>query len=374
MTRTITSPDDPALAELCGELAARADALDADGEWPAEQLQLCGEYGVFQWFAGREWGGQAWNQESILRGYLALSSACLTTTFILTQREGACRRIESSDNGPLKEKLLPRLTRGELFATVGVSHLTTSRRHLATPILQARQGARSASKGEANNGYNLDGYSPWVTGADQADVIVLGATLVNHDGAATAEQLIAAVPTNLPGARAGEPARLVGLSASHTGQFLLNDVAIGQEWLLAGPVENVMSVGAGASTGGLGTSTLALGLTRAAVSFLVAESGQRPDLAAPRDALEQEAAALEADLLAAVRGQPACSNDVLRQRANSLVLRATQAALAAAKGAGYVAGHPAGRWCREALFFLVWSCPQPVLAANLCELAGILDE
>jgi hypothetical protein len=58
---------------------------------------------------------------------------------------------------------------------------------------------------------------------------------------------------------------------------------------------------------------------------------------------------------------------------NSLVLRATQATLAAAKGAGYAAGHPAGRWCREALFFLVWSCPAPVLQANLCELAGILD-
>jgi len=56
-----------------------------------------------------------------------------------------------------------------------------------------------------------------------------------------------------------------------------------------------------------------------------------------------------------------------------LALRATQAALASAKGAGYLAGHPAGRWCREALFFLVWSCPAPVLQANLCELAGIAD-
>ena len=54
-----------------------------------------------------------------------------------------------------------------------------------------------------------------------------------------------------------------------------------------------------------------------------------------------------------------------------LVLRATQGALAAAKGAGYVVGHPVGRWCREALFFLVWSCPQGVMAAALCELAGL---
>ena len=91
MSTVITSPDDPALAELCRELRVRAEVLDATGEWPAEQLRLCGEYGVYEWFASREWGGQAWNQEDILRGYLALSSACLTTTFILTQRDGACR-------------------------------------------------------------------------------------------------------------------------------------------------------------------------------------------------------------------------------------------------------------------------------------------
>jgi hypothetical protein len=79
------------------------------------------------------------------------------------------------------------------------------------------------------------------------------------------------------------------------------------------------------------------------------------------------------DLLDVARGQSSCSKELIRQRANSLVLRATQAALSAAKGSGYVVGHPAGRWCREALFFLVWSCPQPVAAANLCELAGIAD-
>jgi alkylation response protein AidB-like acyl-CoA dehydrogenase len=58
---------------------------------------------------------------------------------------------------------------------------------------------------------------------------------------------------------------------------------------------------------------------------------------------------------------------------NDLAMRATQAALATAKGTGYVIGHPAGRWCREALFFLIWSCPQPVMAAHLCELAGISE-
>ena len=49
MPLQIESPDDEALNRLCSELASRADALDGSGGWPAEQLRLCGEAGVFRW-------------------------------------------------------------------------------------------------------------------------------------------------------------------------------------------------------------------------------------------------------------------------------------------------------------------------------------
>ncbi len=69
-------------------------------------------------------------------------------------------------------------------------------------------------------------------------------------------------------------------------------------------------------------------------------------------------------------GNPVLSSEAIRTRANSLALRSTQALLAASKGAGFVAGHFAERAVREAMFFLVWSCPAPVVAAALRELAG----
>ena len=59
----------------------------------------------------------------------------------------------------------------------------------------------------------------------------------------------------------------------------------------------------------------------------------------------------------------------MRARANSLCLRSAQSYLTASKGAGFVAGHPAGRFVREAMFFQVWSCPAPVAAAALREFA-----
>jgi alkylation response protein AidB-like acyl-CoA dehydrogenase len=354
----IVGPGDAALDRLCDELASRSAGLDASGAWPEEQLKMLGGAGVYRWFQPRESGGIDWSEADLARGYVRLAAACLTTTFVLTQRSAAVRRIVECDNAIAKERLLPEFASGDSFTTVGISHLTTSRRHLAKSVLAAR---------ETRDGFVLDGYSPWVTGADHADTVVLGATL--DDG----RQILVALPTSRPGVAVPPHASLLGLTASHTGPLECRGVEIGREWLLDGPVENVIAARSGARTGGLQTSALAIGLSAAAIDFLKQESVRRSDLAEPAENLQGEQQALEADLVALASGVAACSSDELRARANSLALRSAQAALAAAKGAGYVSGHAAGRWCREALFFLVWSCPQPVMNANLCELAGLSD-
>jgi alkylation response protein AidB-like acyl-CoA dehydrogenase len=353
----IFTPEGAALDDLCRKLAEGASAIDAAAAWPAEQLRQLGAAGVYRWFVPPAWSGFDWNESQLVQGYIRLGAACMTTAFILTQRSGAVRRIVECDNEALKQKLLPWLVDGSTFATVGISHLTTSRRHLAKPVLRVWQ---------AGDGFVLDGYSPWVTGAAHADTVVIGATL--DDG----RQVLLALPTSLPGVHAAPHAQLVGLTASHTGRLECREVHVSREWLLDGPSTNVMAGRSGTKTGGLQTSALAVGLSAAAIEFLEKESEQRSDLAEPAANLRSEQTAAERDLIALAAGNADCSSDEIRTRANSLVLRATQAALAAAKGSGYATGHPAGRWCREALFFLVWSCPQPVMNANLCELAGLL--
>jgi alkylation response protein AidB-like acyl-CoA dehydrogenase len=358
MREKVTAAESAELDELCERLFEASSTLDSDDAWPADQLSWCGEAGVYEWFLAKKFGGQAWSDADITRGYLQLSAACLTTTFVITQYMGACRRIADSGNEAVISEYLPRLIAGESFATVGISHLTTSRRHLRQPVLRAR---------DTSAGFVLDGYSPWVTGARFAELIVTGATM--DDG----RQILVALPTNLPGVEIMQPARLVGVSASQTGSVTCEAVEVRRDHLLAGPVENVMQQGVGAKTGGLQTTTLAVGLADAAIGFVENEGERRPALMEPAGALRVDWSELRNDLLEVAAGVEVCSNEQLRTRANSLALRAAQAALAAAKGTGYVVGHPAGRWCREALFFLVWSCPQPVMAANLCELAGISD-
>lgn len=355
MTTPPPLPDSPQFAELVHELRQLARSSAGAEHWPIESLRCCGRHGVFAWFVPREFGGAEWSPREITAGYLQLARACLTTTFVITQWAAACARVVASTNEEARGELLPSLARGERFTTVAISHLSTSRRHLGAPIL------RAIPDGDC---FVLDGYSAWVTGAIHADVLVIGATL--DDG----REILVAAPSDLPGLEAETPQTLVGLTASDTGLLRCRQVRVSNEWLLAGPIENVMRVG-GAGTGGLQTSTLAVGLTDAALEFAEAEAERRTNLRGPIEALRREWTELRDDLLQAAGGGAECSPETLRARANSLVLRATQAALVAAKGTGYLVGHPAGRWCREALFFLVWSCPQGVSDQHLCELAGL---
>jgi len=97
----------------------------------------------------------------------------------------------------------------------------------------------------------------------------------------------------------------------------------------------------------------------------------RPTLETVADDLMGEIDALAARLMGAARdGIDPADRDRLRADANGLVVRVAQAALTATKGAGFVAGHPVERLVREAMFFLVWSCPQAVADAFLCDLTA----
>ncbi len=293
-----------------------------------------------------------------MHGYHSLARACLTTTFVLTQRNGACSRIAGCDNVWLKSEYLPDLANGKLFATVGISHLSTSRQHWKQPTVRVTDAK--------NGGFVLDGEVPWVTGAPQADLIVTGGSF--DDG----RQVLIALPMDRPGITVGPPARLLALSGSQTASVQLDGVQVDDRYLVAGPVEHVMQTHLG-GTGSLATSALALGLSARALAALLSEAQRRTELMPIAESFQREYATCQERFAMALQGDSAqsanCTPELVRESANSLVLRITQAWLAASKGAGFVSGHPAERGVREAMFFLVWSCPRTVVEANLRELS-----
>lgn len=337
------------------EIEKRSADVERRGQWPKESLDLLARHHVLKGLISQLRGGEGWDGSQQLAVYFQLAKSCMTTAFILTQWHAAIRRLEIHAGDVFWGQWGERLVSGKIWTTVGFSHLTTSRQHLQTPpLLATRTGST----------FQLNGYCPWVTGGAFADLLVIGSAIEQG------EQILGVVERSDPGVIAGSGLELMGLSASCTDRVDFHQVSIRSELLLAGPVEQVLKIGSG-GPGGLHTSVLALGLASRAIDYLQEQSRNRADFVEPAQELQQDLERWVAVMLEIAAGESKHSLDVLRQNANSLALRATQAAMAAAKGAGYIAHHPVGRWCREAMFFLVWSCPQSVVRSQVCELAGL---
>jgi hypothetical protein len=161
----------------------------------------------------------------------------------------------------------------------------------------------------------------------------------------------------------------MALEGSLTAEVRCDNVFLERKWLLAGPAEKIMA-GRKGGTGGLETSCLALGLAGAAIDYLKREAIARQELRTSAERLEHNLQSLRQEMhQLAEGGMTPEAAAALRGGANALVLRATQSALTASKGAGFLRQHSAQRWARQALFFLVWSCPRPAAEATLAHLA-----
>src|SRR5262249_19009984 len=185
--------------------------------------------------------------------------------------------------------------------------LTTSRQHVQ-PTLVAKRASES---------FVLNGTIPWVTGAERAEHIIIGALL--EEG----QQILAALPRDSKGVCVAAPLRLLALEGSLTAEVRCENVTLGNQWLLAGPAQRVITLGK-SGTGGLETSCLALGLAGAAVEYLKTEAIARPELRSSTERLEHTRQAVRQEMhRLAKEGCTAEAAAGRRGRANAPVLRPT---------------------------------------------------
>lgn len=348
------------LGVLAETLAEMDGAADDSGEWPESLWSALVESGATRWALPGRFGGDEPTREELVRRYAKVAEGSLTAAFILTQHDAAIRRLEvAAESGRgTADAWLAKIADGTAFPTVGISQLTTSR----------RMGDRAMAAKSVDDGFQLDGAMPWVTAAERADLFVTGGVL--DDG----RQFLAAIPGDSKGLIVREAFDLAALGASRTAEIACDAVFVPDSSILAGPSENVMAIPGLAGTGGLETSALALGQARAALVAIATLAADRADLVEPLEALSATWSRVAQDLLNAangVSGSPAPAS--IRGDANDLALRSTQAFLTARKGSGFLKSEPAQRWARQALFFLVWSCPSPVANAAIRDLAGLCE-
>jgi alkylation response protein AidB-like acyl-CoA dehydrogenase len=342
----------PTLADLLPGIRSRAGEFDVNGQWPQQDLDVLAHAGAMRWAIPTDAGGEDLSSIELHFQYEAIASASLATALLLTQRDSAVGIIAASQNNSMRNELLTQLARNRIFATVGIAQLTTSRQ-TGEPALVATRVA---------GGYRLRGVIPWSSGADHAAYVISGAAIDNR-------QILFALPTKLDGVSVRPPLPLVALAASHTGEVQCDDAFIEDRLLLIGPAENVLA-GRKKSLP-IGQSFLALGLARGALDLIVEHRSQLARTT--HDRFEEQLTALRAEVLNFCDPtRPSIPEDGprLRGACNELALRIAHSAVALYKGTGLLARHPAQRLAREALFLLVWSCPNPVIDCTVDLLRG----
>lgn len=351
---------------LTHQLAEADGPADRSDAWPDALWNVMADHGALSWLIPDMFGGDGLDRVTLMDRYIAIAEGSLTAAFMLSQHDAALRRIIplaaedlAGDEKGSAAWWLRRIVNESLGVTIGISHLTTS----------IRRGERAmTATPDANCGYRLEGSMPWVTGAERASLFVTGGTL--EDG----RQILCLVPADREGVRVVPPEPLAALNASRTSEVRCDGVTVGPREILAGPVVNAITSRQAGGTGGLETSALALGQAKAAIEALKSEDPARFGLEEPVEALEKEWSHIKQALLDIVSDVDSpITPEHVRRRANALVLRATQACMIARRGSGFLLSDPAQRWARQALFFLVWSCPRPVATASLRDLAGVAD-
>jgi butyryl-CoA dehydrogenase len=160
----------------------------------------------------------------------------------------------------------------------------------------------------------------------------------------------------------------VSLRSSWTARVELRAVRLARRQILRGPVAKAL---AGKSKGiPLGQTFLAFGLCRGALDLMMEDRTERARSLAGR--LNERLLNLRGEVIEICRsGQETDAGPKLRAACNDLTLRITQSLVTLRKGSALLLDDPAQRFAREALFFLVWSCPDPVIDCTIGLLNGI---
>lgn len=317
------------------------EAERVDQDWvPASHIEAVKRSGLLGAAAPADHGG-AQAPPAVLRETAEiLAGACCATWFVQTQHHTPVQTLARAD-GPVRERLLGPLSRGELLSGVAYAHLRSYPRR---PVRVRPEG----------DGWRFDGTVPWYTGWGLNDVLLLAG--VTDSG----EVLFAfAEAREQPGLRASTPMRLAALTAARTVSLELDGLWLPAEAVaLRTPYERWA---AGDRVRTLHTGPAVFGVAAAALSLLddTTAAPLRSRLADVRRTAYDLADRPAPDTGGGSGERPVLPSAwvaerlAVRAEAYELLRTATTAAVVAGGGRAMAVTSRAQRLAREGLFLLV---------------------
>ncbi|WP_381562380.1 acyl-CoA dehydrogenase family protein [Streptomyces eurythermus] len=349
-------------------LVPEAERVDQEGVPPGhiEAVKRSGLLGVT---APAEHGGAGAPPAVAREVAEILAGACGATWFVQTQHHTPVQILARGEH-PVRERLLGRLSRGELLSGVAYAQLRSYPR-------------RPVRVRPERGGWRFDGTVPWYTGWGLNDVMLLAG--VTDSG----EALFAfAEAREQPGLRASEPMRLAALTAARTVSLELDGLWLPAEAVALRTPYDRWAAGDRVKT--LHTNPAVLGVAEAALSLLDTGTaaplrarlagirrrayeladGSPPQGWTGRPATAVRAGGAGAEPEAGAVAAWVAKRLAVRAEAYELLRTATTAAVVAGGGRAMALTSRAQRLAREGLFLLVQGQTAESREAHLRALGG----
>ena len=261
------TPEHDALLELVDvlaerEIAPRAVEAERTGAFPRDLFDRLGALDLAGLPFATEVGGGGVPSAVALRVVERLSGAFLTVGMGLSVHTLATWVVDTYAAEPVRTEVLPKLTSGTWLAAYALSE-PGSGSDAAALVARARRDG---------DHYRLDGTKAWITHAGVADVYIVLCRTGEHRTRGISAFLV-------PGETAGlvfpPPERKMALSASPTGQLVLDGVRVPAANLLGEEGQGFAIAMAALDGGRLGIAAGAVGLAEAALQHAVAYARTR---------------------------------------------------------------------------------------------------
>ncbi|MGD7706722.1 acyl-CoA dehydrogenase family protein [Microlunatus sp. Y2014] len=332
------------------ELAPRASAAEAAGEFPRDLFTLLGESGLLGMPYPEKWGGLAQPYEVYLQAVEELSTAWLSVGVGVSVHVMTCLAVATHGTAAQQEALLPDMIGGQLLGAYALSEAGAGS-DIAAMTTKARADG---------DHWVVNGTKSWISHSGHADYYT---TFVRTDNDRSLPVSCFIVPADLAGLSFGTPEHKMGMNASPTATVHFDDVQVPTDRLIGDPGHGLRIALGSLDSGRLGIAACATGLAQAALDLAVDHARERhqfgraiAEFQGMQFLLADMATAVDrarATYLHAARLKDAGRTysraaAVAKLTATDAAMQVTEDAVQVLGGYGYTRDFPAERWMREA--------------------------
>jgi alkylation response protein AidB-like acyl-CoA dehydrogenase len=248
------------------EIAPVADKIDRTDEYPRDLVRKMGKYGLLGIGTPKEYGGLGLDLVSSVVVAEEIAKVSLSAGLIIGVQNGlVAYPISEFGTKEQKEKYLPRLAKGEILGSYG---LTEPGAGSDAANIQTR--AEKASDGS----YTLNGSKIWISQGLFADVVVVFTRTGSvADGAAGMTAFL--VDKGTPGFSVGGKLEVIGIRGTGTAELLFKDCKVPGSSMLGSLGDGFLIAMAVLNQGRVGAAAGALGVAIAALEASISYSKKR---------------------------------------------------------------------------------------------------